>query len=502
MKFSAYLWWLFLNLALVKGTSLLSNVTLAEDSFWEHFQAYTNTKYLNQEWITSEAVNNEGSKIYGAQWRLSQGRLQGSAWDKGIAVRTGNAAAMIGHLLETPINVSETDTLVVQYEIKLDNSLTCGGAFIKLMSGFMNVEALKHYAPDTEGVELVFGPDYCAPEINGVQFAINKVDKITHESKLRYLQEMPLSKLTDTSQSHLYTLIIDESAQSFQILIDGKTVMVREHIEDKKKVNFEPPITPPLMIPDVSVAKPHDWDDRIRIPDPEAVKLSDRDERDPLMIPHPDGTEPPEWNSSISEYILDPNAQKPSWWKELEHGEWIPPMIKNPLCTAERGCGQQIAGLIKNSKYKGPGELNEIINPNYMGEWHPPEIENPLYYEEQHPLRIENVISGVILEFWSGSPNMLITNIYVGKNVTEAEIIGNKTWLMRDRTFRGSDGPTERKFMNSRLGNLQTTFHNERESPNPFDRIIDRILEQPLKFVLTAAVVLLTTSVLCCVVFT
>ncbi|QHS71385.1 calnexin [Saccharomyces paradoxus] len=501
MKF-AYLWWQFLNLALVKAISLQSNVTLGNDSFWENFQAYSDTKHLNQEWTTSKATNEEGTKIYGAQWRLSQGRLQGSAWDKAVAVRTSNAAAMIGHLLKTPINVSETDTLVVQYEIKLDNSLTCGGAFIKLVSGFMNVGALENYVPDGKGVELVFGPDYCAPETNSVQFAINKVHKITHKPKLRYLQETPLSKLTDTSQSHLYTLIIDESTQSFQILIDGKTVMAREHIEDKKNVSFEPPITPPLMIPDVSVAKPHDWDDRIRIADPEVVKPSDWDEEEPLMIPDPKDTEPLEWDSSISEYILDPDAEKPSWWQEPEHGEWIPLMIKNPLCTAKHGCGQWIPRLIKNPKYKGSWEPTEVINPNYMGEWHSPETENPLYYEERQPLRIENEISGVILEFWSGSPNMLISNIYVGKNVTEAQIIGNKTWLMRDRAFRGLDDSTERKFMNNRLGNLQATFQDEKESPNPFDRIIDYVLEQPPKSLLTAAAVFLSTLVLCYVVST
>ncbi|CAI4037058.1 hypothetical protein SMKI_01G0130 [Saccharomyces mikatae IFO 1815] len=488
----AYLQWLFLNIVLVKAEPLRPNVMLRKDSFWENFQAYTDTKHLYKEWITSEATNEEGAKIYGAEWRLSQGPLRGSIRDKGLAVRTSNTAAMIGRLLETPIHVSESDTLVVQYEIKLDTSLTCGGAFIKLVSGLTNVGALENYMPNKTGVELVFGPDYCAPEINSVQFAINKIHKITHEPKLRYLQETPLSKLTDTSQSHLYTLILDESTQSFQILIDGKIVMAREHVEDKKKVGFEPPITPALMIPDVTVPKPHSWDDRIRIADPEMVKPTDWDELEPLMIPDPDDVKPLEWDDSVSKYILDPGAQEPSWWEESEHGEWVPPLIKNPLCTAERGCGQWVPRLVKNPKYKGPWEPSEIINPDYMGEWHPPEIDNPLFYQEHQPLRVENEINGVILEFWSGSPNMLISNIYVGKNVTEAQIIGNKTWVMRHRAFRDLEDSTERKFMNKRLGNLQSGFQNERDSPNPFDRIIDYILEQPPKALLTAAVMLLT----------
>ncbi|CAI4054420.1 calnexin SKDI_01G0110 [Saccharomyces kudriavzevii IFO 1802] len=492
----AYLQWLFLNLGVAKAVLLRSNFTLGNDSWWEHFQAYSDTKHLNEEWITSEATDEEGAKIYGAQWRLSQGRLRGSEWDKGLLVRTSNVAAMIGHVLETPINVLETDTLVVQYEVKVENSLTCGGAFIKLMSNLVDVEALENYLPDTKGVEIVFGPDYCAPETNGVQFAVNKVHKITNRSELKYLQETPLSRFTDTSQSHLYTLIIDGSTQSFEILIDGKTAMAREHIEDKKKVSFKPPIAPPLTIPDVSVTKPYDWDDRLRIADPEIVKPDDWNEQEPLMIPDPNSAKPLGWNSSIPLYILDPEAQEPSWWEESKHGEWIPPMIKNPLCTAEHRCNAWMPKFVKNPKHKGTWKRSAVINPNYMGEWHPPEIENPLYYEETHPLRIENEINGVILEFWSGSPNMLISNIYVGKNVTEAKIIGNKTWVMRDRVFRGLDDPTGRKFMNNRLGNLQATLQNERESPNPFDRIIDCMLQQFPKYLFTAVVMLLATLIL------
>lgn len=489
---TVYLHLLFFNLWLVKAVLLQSDFTLRSDSFWENFEAYVDTKHLNEEWITSGATNEEGAKVYGAQWRISQGPLQGSLSDKGLVVRTNNAAAMIGHMLETPVNVSDTDTLVVQYEIKVDNSLTCGGAFIKLVSSLVNTDALKSYSPDKEGVEIVFGPDYCVPETNGVQFAINKVHKITHRSELKYLQEAPLSKLTDTSQSHLYTLIIDESTQSLQILIDGKIAMAKEHIEDAAKNVFEPPISPLLIVPDVSVTKPHDWDDRIRIPDPAVVKPDDWREQEPLMIPDPNDAKPSEWDESISKYIFDPEAKQPSWWEEAEHGEWIPPLVKNPLCNAEHGCGQWTSRLIKNPKYNGPWEPNQVMNPNYMGAWQPPEIENPLYYEERHPLRIENQINGIIFEFWSGSPNMMISNIYVGKNVTEAQIIGNKTWVTRNRVLRRLGDSSEHKFMNTRLGGLQDTLHSETASPNLFDRIIDCILEFP-KSLLTIAIVLLTT---------
>ncbi|CAI1827024.1 hypothetical protein SEUBUCD646_0A00210 [Saccharomyces eubayanus] len=488
----AYLQFLFLNISLVKAVLQQSDFTLRNDSYWEEFEGYVDTKHLNEKWITSGATNEKGAKIYGAQWRISQGPLQGSLPNKGLVVRTNNAAAMIGHVLETPVNVSDTDTLVVQYEIKVENSLTCGGAFIKLVSSLVDTDALKSYSPGKEGVELVFGPDYCVPDTDGVQFAINKVHKITHQSELKYLQEAPLSRLTDNSQSHLYTLIIDESTQSLQILIDGKIAMARERIKDTSKDLFKPPISPLLVVPNVSVTKPNDWDDRIWIADPALVKPDDWNEHEPLMIPDPNDAKPLEWDESISKYILDPEAKKPHWWEEAEHGEWIPPMVKNPLCNIEHGCGQWKSRLIKNPKHNGPWEPNQVINPNYMGEWQPPEIENPLYYEEKHPLRIENPINGIIFEFWSGSPNMMISNIYLGKNVTEAQIIGNKTWVMRNRASRRLDDSSERKFMNTRLGGLQDTLHSETVSFNFFDRIIDCILESP-KSVLTIAVVLLAT---------
>ena len=64
---------------------------------------------------------------------------------------------------------------------------------------------------------------------------------------------------------------------TFEVRVDNKVVNSGSLLED-----FEPPVNPPAD--DLAEKKQEDWDEREKIPDPDAVKPEDWDEDAPAQI--------------------------------------------------------------------------------------------------------------------------------------------------------------------------------------------------------------------------
>lgn len=101
----------------------------------------------------------------------------------------------------------------------------------------------------------------------------------------------------------LYTLVVRQADQSYQISINGEQVKKGKLLED-----FEPAFVPPAEIEDPSDSKPADWVDQAKIPDPTATKPEDWDESAPLEIPDEDAEMPAGWLEDESPVIPDPDA--------------------------------------------------------------------------------------------------------------------------------------------------------------------------------------------------
>ncbi|KAJ1386514.1 Concanavalin A-like lectin/glucanase domain superfamily [Sesbania bispinosa] len=293
--------------------------------------------------------------------------------------------------LDEPVKLKD-ESVVLQFETRLQNGLECGGAYIKYLQPQASGWKPKEFDNDSP-YSIMFGPDKCG--------ATNKVHFI-------FRHKNPKNG----------NLIMN-----CQILIDG---------EEKKKANFlssedfEPPLIPAKTIPDPDDKKPEDWDERAKIPDPSAVKPDDWDEDAPMEIVDEEAEKPEGWLDDEPEEIDDPEATKPEDWDDEEDGEWEAPKIDNPKCEAAPGCGEWKRPMKRNPAYKGKWSAPLIDNPNYKGIWKPQEIPNPEYFELEKP--DFEPIAAIGIEIWTMQDGILFDNILIAKDDKIAESYRETTW--------------------------------------------------------------------------
>ncbi|CCE64511.1 hypothetical protein TPHA_0H03080 [Tetrapisispora phaffii CBS 4417] len=403
---------------------------LADDSFFEDFQGYDSEKAFRKKWISSkkkinDRYSDELVEQYPVKWGLEEAYIvPGFVGDKSLVTYTDKGFGMIGTVFKKPIVMEDGDDLVIQYETKIQTALECGGAFIKLLPPIKKSQLKKYGGEDSPTLELIFGPDNCAPYTNEVHLGFRRHNPISNKTELVFFEKAPESRLGEDLKSHLYTLRLNGKTQDFELRFDGEVTFAANLLDEGV---FDPPFGGPKMIPDPNAVQPETWDDRKTIPDPSKTKPKTWDDR--AVIPDPEAKKPEKWDESIPKYIPDPERTKqPEWWNEEADGEWVAPLITNPSCDTEFGCGEWTAELISNPDYKGLWEQPMIENPDYMGVWEPELIKNPEHYEDSTPSKLSEPVGGILFEFYSGSIDLLFDNIYVGKSIKEAEMIGNATF--------------------------------------------------------------------------
>ncbi|KAH9328343.1 hypothetical protein KI387_000451 [Taxus chinensis] len=381
---------------------LTALVSASEPLFYESFdEAYEG------KWIVSEKEDYKGV------WKHE--KSQGHE-DYGLLV--SEAARKYAIVKELPESVDLKDgSLVLQYEVRLQNGLECGGAYLKYLrpqeAGWKSKE-FDNEAP----YSIMFGPDKCGAT-NKVHFIYKHKNPKSGEyveHHLKYPPSVPSDKLT-----HVYTAIIKPDNE-LRLLIDG---------EEKKKANllsddFEPALIPPKTIPDLDDKKPEDWDERAKIPDPDATKPEDWDEDAPMEIEDLEATKPEGWLDDEPEEIDDPESTKPDDWDDEEDGEWEAPKIGNPKCEEAPGCGEWKRPTKSNPAYKGKWYAPMIDNPKYKGIWKPQQIPNPDYFELEKP-NLEP-IAAIGIEIWTMQDGILFDNILIGQDEKVAEEYKEKTW--------------------------------------------------------------------------
>ncbi len=383
---------------------------LANDSFFEQFD--TNV----HQWKASNA-HKDGERAYTGKWEIEESSVNaGFKGDKGLVVKSEAALHAISVPLPTVFD-NTNNTLVLQYEVKLQKGLDCGGAYIKLLSADTD-DVIPEGFSDGTPYQVMFGPDKCG-STNKVHFIFKRKNPNTGEYEEKVLKVAPMARIVKTSV--LYTLIL-KPTQEFEIRIDGEVVragsLFDRHFFD---------INPLEKVVDKDDKKPSDWVEEEYIRDPNATKPDDWDEDEPFMIPDASATKPSDWDEDISASIPDPEATKPEYWDDEEDGKWKAPLIKNQECK-DHGCGPWEAPKIRNPNFKGKWFPPMIKNPKYKGEWKPRLIPNPEYYDDITPADLEP-IGAIGFELWTMTDSIMFDNIYLGHSIDEAEDIGNSTFL-------------------------------------------------------------------------
>ncbi|XP_021906843.1 calreticulin-3 [Carica papaya] len=321
----------------------LSNFASSEIFFEERFEDGWKSRWVLSDWKRSEGK--------AGTFKHTSGKWSADPDDKGI--QTYNDAKHYAISAKIPEFSNKNRILVVQYSIKIEQDIECGGGYIKLLSGYVNQ---KKFGGDTP-YSLMFGPDICGSQTK-------KLHVILSYQGQNYPIKKDLQCETD-KLVHFYTFILRPDA-SYTVLVDNREM-------DFGSMYSDWDILPPRKIKDLKAKKPADWDDREYIEDPNDVK--------------------PKGYDLIPAEIPDPKAKEPDNWDEEEDGVWKPPKIPNPA-------------------YKGPWKRKKIKNPNYKGKWRTPWIDNP-EFEDDPDIYVLKPIKYVGIEVWQVKAGSVYDNILV-----------------------------------------------------------------------------------------
>ncbi|CAL9135991.1 unnamed protein product [Musa acuminata var. zebrina] len=347
---------------LLLSFALFLQLSASEIFFEERFDDDWESRWVKSDWKRSE-----GKAGY---FKHTSGKWPGDPDDKGIQTHTDARHFAIS--AKFPEFSNKNRTLVVQYSIRFEQDIECGGGYIKLLSGYVNQ---KKFGGDTP-YSLMFGPDLCGTQTK-------KLHLILSYQGQNYPIKKDLQCETD-KLAHVYTFILRSDA-SYSLLVDN-----RERESGSMYTDWD--ILPPRKIKDTNAKKPKDWDDREYIEDPDDVK--------------------PEGYDSIPKEIPDPKAKKPDTWDDDEDGLWKPPKIPNPA-------------------YKGPWKRKKIKNPNYKGKWKTPWIDNP-EFEDDPDLYVLKPLQYVGIEVWQVKAGSVYDNILIcddpdyAKEVVQETVLKNR----------------------------------------------------------------------------
>lgn len=326
-----------------------------------------------QRWVESTFKGAEQGAF-----QLTAGKFYGDA-EKDLGIQTSQDARFYGISAKFEPFSNEGKSLVVQFTVKHEQKIDCGGGYVKLYPKGLDQKGLHG---DSQYF-IMFGPDICG-------YSTKKVHVIFNYNSQNLLTKKEI-KCKDDELTHLYTLIVNPD-NTYVVKIDNEKV---ESGDLEADWNF----LEPKRIADPEAKKPADWDDNEKIDDPEDTK-------------------PEDWDRP--EHIPDPEAKKPDDWDDEMDGEWSPPKINNP-------------------EYKGEWKAKQIDNPAYKGVWVHPEIDNPAYKPDTFLYRFSD-IGAVGFDLWQVKSGTIFDNILVTDDETLAEKIGNETWgVTKDKEVKMRD---------------------------------------------------------------
>jgi calreticulin len=322
-----------------------------------HYSEDFDAKWADR-WVQSNFKESEGTR---GDFVRSHGKFYGDA-EADQGAQTSQDARFYAYTSKFDNKFSNKGKdLVLQYTVKHEQNIDCGGGYIKILPSTVNQ---KEFNGDSQ-YNIMFGPDICGSSTKKVHLIFNYNGK-------NHLLKKNVPAESDVF-THLYTLILHPD-NTYEIQIDQKEVAKGSLKEDWDMLE-------PKEIKDPKASKPADWVDAKEIADPEDKK--------------------PEGWDDIPAQIADPDATKPDDWDDELDGEWEAPQIANP-------------------EYKGEWKPKMIPNPEYKGEWVHPMIPNPAYKDDDTLYQYED--NGAVgFEIWQVKAGTIFDNIIVTDSVEEAK---------------------------------------------------------------------------------
>merc|ERR1712086_637699 len=251
-------------------------------------------------WVQSKAKEGLGAM------KVSAGKFYGDE-EAAKGMQTSQDAKFYAMSTASKEFSNDGKTLVVQFSVKHEQDIDCGGAYLKLGA----------YEPEKfEGASecnIMFGPDICG--------SATKKTHVIFNYKGKNLDKKKEVRAESDTLSHLYTLIVKPD-NTYEVQIDMSKV-------DSGSLNDGWDFLEPKQIRDPEEKKPSDWVDNAEMDDPEDKK--------------------PEGHDDIPAKVADPKASKPDDWDDESDGAWEAPQIDNP-------------------EYKGAWEAKLIDNPKYVAD--------------------------------------------------------------------------------------------------------------------------------------
>lgn len=331
-----------------------------------HFKETFDDKWASR-WTKSTFKVSEGTA---GEMKLTAGKWYGDAEaDKGI--QTGPDSKFFAYYASMPKEVdNKASDLVLQFSVKHEQDLDCGGGYIKLLPA-SSASKMKDFGGETP-YSIMFGPDICG-------YSTKKVHVIITYKGENYLIKKDIKAETD-SLTHVYTLVIKPD-NTYSVLVDLVEVASGSLMEDWDMLK-------PKTIKDPSAVKPEDWDEREMIADPTESKPAGYDD--------------------IPETIEDTSATKPEDWDDEEDGSWEAPTIPNP-------------------EFKGEWKPTMIPNPEYKGLWVAPDIPNPDFVLDESLYHFKD-LKFLGFELWQVKAGSIFDNIMVADSLEEAKEFAESTW--------------------------------------------------------------------------
>lgn len=349
----------------MKAVFLLATLVVAASA--EVYLKETFDDSWTDRWVKSKWKQNDGTA---GEFKLSAGKWYGDAEaDKGIQTGPDSKFFATYAPLTKEFDNTDKDT-VVQFSVKHEQDLDCGGGYIKVIPA-SSADQMENFGGDTP-YSIMFGPDICG-------YSTKKVHVIFTYNGKNHLIKKEIKAESD-QLTHVYTLVLKPD-NTYKVYIDLKEVASGSLYEDWDML-------PPKKIKDPNAKKPEDWDERAEIADPEDKK--------------------PEGWDDIPATIPDKEAKKPEDWDEEEDGTWEPPMIPNP-------------------EYKGEWKPKMIKNPAYKGIWVAPDIDNPEYKHDDKLYNYKD-LKFVGFELWQVKAGSIFDNIIVTDDFDTAKAFAEETW--------------------------------------------------------------------------
>merc|ERR1711990_403462 len=310
----------------------------------------------------SRWVNSEHKDDFGA-FKVTAGK--NFADEKDLGLQTSQDAKFYGISAATKEFSNKDKTLVVQYTVKHEQNIDCGGAYLKIGPAPFDGKA---FHGETK-YNIMFGPDICG--------MTKRTHLIFNYNDKNLLKDKDLRTESD-ELTHVYTLIVKPD-NTFAVNIDNKEVEAGKLADGWKFLE-------PKEIDDPEDKKPSDWVDEAEMDDPEDKK--------------PDGYD------EIPAKIADPKATKPDDWDDESDGDWEAPQIDNP-------------------KFKGEWKAKRIPNPAYKGVWAPKKIANPAFVDDQ-TIGQYGSFGWVGIDVWQVKAGTIFDNLLITDDVETAKAAADK----------------------------------------------------------------------------